>query len=66
MNTTDWIRLAISGIVAPIAVWSAVLAYRSARKARANLARARANARHATGAALASELAIMKIRQRRR
>jgi hypothetical protein len=63
VTTAEWVRLAISGTAALIAVWSAALARRSARKAQANLSHTRANARRATGAALASELATMKIRQ---
>jgi hypothetical protein len=66
VTTADWIRLAITGTAAVIAVWSAALARRAAKQARANLARAQANARRATGAAVASELTTMKIRQLRK
>lgn len=62
MSATDWVRLALLIALDALTVWSAVSAWKSARQAKANLARARRNARKAWGGAAASELAAMKIR----
>ena len=66
MNTADTIRLVFLGASAGISVYAAILATLAARAARRNLARAQANARRAWGDAARSELAAMKIRNRRR
>ncbi|MFJ4808524.1 hypothetical protein [Streptomyces longwoodensis] len=63
MTAADWVRLALLIVCDVAAIWFAVSAWRSARKARANLARARRNAcRDAWGSVAVSELAAMKIR----